>query len=67
MPKQKIQERTKELVEHFEIGDWVDKRTEEYSQGMRQRETITAAFLHDPKQSSSTSRWLDSTRAAPAS
>jgi ABC-2 type transport system ATP-binding protein len=36
-------------VEHFEIGDWVDKRTEEYSQGMRQRVTITAAFLHDPK------------------
>jgi ABC-2 type transport system ATP-binding protein len=49
MPKKIIQERTKELVEHFEIGDWVDKRTEEYSQGMRQRVTITAAFLHDPK------------------
>ena len=49
MPKDKITERIKELVEHFEIGDWVDKRTEEYSQGMRQRITITAAFLHNPK------------------
>ncbi|MGA9405496.1 MAG: ABC transporter ATP-binding protein [Bacteroidota bacterium] len=49
MPKKKIHEQVKKLVEHFEIGDWVDKRTEEYSQGMRQRITITAAFLHDPK------------------
>ena len=49
MPKAKIKERIGALVEHFEIGDWVDKRTEDYSQGMRQRITITAAFLHDPK------------------
>jgi ABC-2 type transport system ATP-binding protein len=49
MPKQKIKDRIAALVEHFEIGDWVDKRTEDYSQGMRQRITITAAFLHDPK------------------
>jgi len=37
------------LVAHFEIGDWVDKRTEDYSQGMRQRITITAGLIHDPK------------------
>lgn len=49
MPKSTIKERVEELIEHFEIGDWVDKRTEDYSQGMRQRVTITAAFLHDPK------------------
>ena len=49
MPKDTIKTKLKELIEHFEIGDWVDKRTEEYSQGMRQRITITAAFLHDPK------------------
>jgi len=49
MPKNLIRDRSKELIDHFEIGDWVDKRTEEYSQGMRQRITITAAFLHDPK------------------
>lgn len=49
MPKKEIKEQTEELVSHFEIGDWVDKRTEEYSQGMRQRITITAAFLHRPK------------------
>ena len=49
MSKKEIKEQTEELVSHFEIGDWVDKRTEEYSQGMRQRITITAAFLHRPK------------------
>ena len=49
MPKETIRTKLKELIEHFEIGDWVDKRTEEYSQGMRQRITITAAFLHAPK------------------
>jgi len=38
-----------ELIEKFEIGEWIDKRTEEYSQGMRQRVTIGAAVLHDPR------------------
>lgn len=38
-----------ELLEHFEIGDWIDKRTEEYSQGMRQRVTICSGLLHDPR------------------
>jgi len=49
MPKNLIRDRSNELIDHFEIGDWVEKRTEEYSQGMRQRITITAAFLHAPK------------------
>lgn len=38
-----------EQIEQFEIGEWIDKRTEEYSQGMRQRVTICAAVLHDPR------------------
>ncbi len=38
-----------ELIESFEIGEWIDKRTEDYSQGMRQRVTICAAVLHDPR------------------
>ena len=38
-----------EVVEHFDIGDWVDKRSEDYSQGMRQRITIAAAMIHNPR------------------
>ncbi|MBI3585885.1 MAG: ABC transporter ATP-binding protein [Ignavibacteriales bacterium] len=48
MDKKKLKLKIDELVEHFEIGDWVDKRTEDYSQGMRQRTTIAAALVHEP-------------------
>jgi ABC-2 type transport system ATP-binding protein len=37
------------LLSHFEIGDWIDKRAEEYSLGMRQRVSIAAALIHDPR------------------
>jgi ABC-2 type transport system ATP-binding protein len=47
--KEKLAHSIESLIEHFEIGDWVDKRTEDYSQGMRQRITIVAGLLHDPK------------------
>ncbi|MBS3944812.1 MAG: ABC transporter ATP-binding protein [Melioribacter sp.] len=41
--------RIEELLELLKIESWVDKRTEEYSQGMKQRITIASAFLHNPK------------------
>jgi ABC-2 type transport system ATP-binding protein len=44
-----LHDRIIELIDHFEIGSWVDKRTEDYSQGMKQRITIAAALLHHPK------------------
>lgn len=40
--------RAKEVIEQLEIGSWVDKRAEDYSQGMRQRVVIAAALLHNP-------------------
>ncbi len=49
LEKRALAKKIDEIVEHFEIGDWVDKRTEDYSQGMRQRITITAAMVHNPK------------------
>ncbi|MEX2117400.1 MAG: ABC transporter ATP-binding protein [Bacteroidota bacterium] len=49
LSKQFLKEQIEMLIEHFEIGDWVDKRTEDYSQGMRQRITIVAGLLHQPK------------------
>jgi ABC-2 type transport system ATP-binding protein len=49
MDKKAIATKIEEVIEHFDIGDWVDKRTEDYSQGMRQRVTIAAALVHEPK------------------
>jgi ABC-2 type transport system ATP-binding protein len=49
MEKGEIRERVNLLVEHFELGRWIDRRIEEYSQGMKQRVIIASALLHDPK------------------
>lgn len=49
LDKKTIQHKIDELVDLLKIENWLDKRTEEYSQGMRQRITIASALLHDPK------------------
>jgi ABC-2 type transport system ATP-binding protein len=43
-----VKERIGEYIEMFELGDFIDKRGEEYSQGMRQRIVLSAAMIHDP-------------------
>ncbi len=47
--KEKLTKEIDELTRQLKIGDWIDKRTEEYSQGMKQRIVIASAFLHSPK------------------
>ena len=49
LDKKTISNKIDELVDILAIESWLDKRTEEYSQGMRQRITIASALLHDPK------------------
>lgn len=49
MEKKTLRTRIEEFIERFELREWVDKRSEEYSQGMRQRLLIAATLLHNPK------------------
>jgi len=48
LTKEVLKVRIDEQIEILKIGSWIDKRTEEYSQGMRQRIVIASAFLHNP-------------------
>ena len=41
--------RIAELVETFEMGDYVDALSENYSHGMKQRVVFASALVHDPK------------------
>lgn len=41
--------RSRELIDLFEMGSYIDGLTEGYSHGMKQRVVFAAALLHDPK------------------
>jgi ABC-2 type transport system ATP-binding protein len=49
LDKKAIKNKIEELVDILKIEDWLNKRTEFYSQGMRQRIVIASAFLNDPE------------------
>ncbi len=47
-PPDVLKHKIAECVGVFELERFVDKRAEEYSQGMRQRIVLSSALLHDP-------------------
>lgn len=49
MGKDQTARNIQEASEIFEVLPWLSKRIEDYSQGMRQRLILTAAFMHKPK------------------
>ncbi len=49
MEKETIARNIRETSEIFEVLPWLSKRIEDYSQGMRQRLILTAAFIHEPR------------------
>lgn len=44
-----IEKRIEWLGDIFEMQDWMDQRSEEYSHGMKQKVVLSAAFLHRPE------------------
>ena len=44
-----IKKRIVWLADIFEMHDWIDRRCEEYSHGMKQKLVMSAAFLHRPE------------------
>ncbi len=49
LPKARVRLNVERVIDELELASWIDKRTEDYSQGMRQRVAFAAAFVHDPR------------------
>jgi ABC-2 type transport system ATP-binding protein len=49
LSKEFLKNKIEEISDILKIGSWIDKRTEEYSQGMKQRIVIASSLLHEPE------------------
>jgi sodium transport system ATP-binding protein len=49
MPERQVRQRIDELVETLDMGDFIDRRTEGFSQGQRVKVAIARAMVHTPQ------------------
>jgi ABC-2 type transport system ATP-binding protein len=49
LPRDHGRRRVAEVIEAFQLGEFVDDLTERYSHGMRQRTVFAAALVHEPR------------------
>jgi len=49
LDKERMQRRSEELLRLFELIDAADETTDSYSHGMKQKISLAAALVHDPK------------------